>query len=72
MNNFLLLCLAKLGPVRDLQCHYEPLNCKWDEPEQPNGQIINYNINLTHNGMLILNASEKDKFWSLKIADIFY
>ena len=52
------------GPVRNLQCSYDRLrelafSCEWIEPEQAYAPINFYNVNISHNGVLIEQTSTK-------------
>ena len=49
---------APPGPVKDLQCYYKPFVCNWSEPEQTNGRIQYYLVQLTQYGVLIHNTTE--------------
>ena len=46
------------GPVRDLQCRYDPsrteaLWCEWTEPEQTADPVQSYQVNIIHDGVVI-------------------
>ena len=64
----LFIYLADPGPVRHLACYFkqsrkEPLQCTWSPPEQSNGQIQHYIINVKHNHQIIYNTTEKRSHW---------
>ena len=59
---------ADPGPVRDLQCDYDPsrsnkLICEWSAPDHANGRIKHYIVNLSDHEKAILNEPATNTSW---------
>ena len=55
------------GPVRNLKCFYNkaemnPLSCKWMKPENSNGQIRFYKVEITHNNRTIFDGNSTNRY----------
>ena len=59
------------GPVRDLNCNYnilldQVISCEWKKPDQTYSPIQYYNVNVTHNGKILLQNSVEALKWEAK------